>query len=148
MTGGRRSAREFEIVFRGSVAAIRLAQIALEEYRLVVAGTDQLSVKRRVHLARSFREYCEHRPHRLTAEKFKKEGNFSDGRGGQVAIWTFKVWKWRLYGAPLSVSGEVCFVGVRVDADKKQDRADKQILKLAAADISQLVEHRPVRGER
>lgn len=143
MTGKRRSASEFAVVIQGPVAAIRLAPLALDAYQDVLDGKDELSVKRKVHLGRSFREYCDQRPHRLPAEKFRKEDSLPDGRGGRVAVWAFKARKWRLYGTPLIVAGRQCFVGVRVDAAKKQDRANQTLLRLAAKDLGELAEYRP-----
>lgn len=142
MSGHHRpSAREFQIACEGPVIAVRLSPNALEQYQYVLDGTDKLSVQRRKHLARYFHEFCTNNPHRLGQEKFKKEGDFSDGRGGYVAIWAFRVRQWRLYGAFLQVGNRRCFVGVRVDATKKQDKADQQMLRNAALDIAGLVEY-------
>jgi hypothetical protein len=129
-------AAEFEVVCTGPVAEIRLSPTASAEYQRDTKGNDSVSTKRRVHLQRYFREVCDHNPHRLSIEKFRKEDNFADGRGSEVAVWAF--------------AGRRCFVGVRVDAAKKQDKADQQLLKAAASDISRLREYRPekVKGAR
>jgi hypothetical protein len=136
-------ASDFGTVCEGEFAAVRLAPAALREFEEIVAGTDALSTKRRVHLQRSFSEFCGNGDpaRRLSDEKFKKEGNFPGGDGSDVAIWAFKVWKWRLYGALLVVDGKKCFVGVRVDANKKQQKANKNLLKAAAKDVAALHEH-------
>ncbi len=64
-----------------------------------------------------------------------------------MPIWTFKAPKWRLYGAILSVGGKRCFVGTRVDANKKQDKADQALLKATAKDIGELQELRKSKGK-
>lgn len=134
-------AADFEIVFSGPVADVRLSPIASREFQKVCVGTDQRSVKRKAHLTRYFEEFCAREPHRLSMEKFKKQDDFADGKGGQVAVYEFKAWQWRLYGAILRVGGKKCFVGVKVDHDKKSDRADRALLAAAAKEISELPEY-------
>jgi hypothetical protein len=104
---------------------------------------DELSLKRRTHLQRYFKEFCDNDDYqrRLSDEKFKKEGNFRDGMGGSVPIYAFKAWKWRVYGAVMRVSSRRCFVGVVVDPDKKQNKADRAKLTAAATAIAQLAEY-------
>src|ERR1044072_494585 len=111
-------AADWGIVVEGQEAAVRLAPDALDGYPHVPRGTDELSTKRRTHLQRYFREFCEHREFykRLNTEQFKREDSYKDGQGGSVAVWAFKAWKWRLYGSILAVNGKTCFVGTRVDA--------------------------------
>jgi hypothetical protein len=93
------SASGFRKVCDGAAAAIRLSPTADKAYSAVLNGTDLNSVKQKTQLGRYFREFCDnHRP-RLSEEKFKKEGNFPDGKGQTVAVWTFKPWQWRLYGS-------------------------------------------------
>jgi hypothetical protein len=137
-------AADYETVCEGVAAAVRLAPDACAKYRQAIAGQDKLSVQRRAHLARYFREFCEHPDFhkRLNPQQFKREGSFKDGYGGEVVVWTFKAPKWRLYGANLTVAGKRCFVGTRVDADKKRDKADQALLKTTAKDIGSLAELR------
>jgi hypothetical protein len=137
-------ARDYEIVHAGKAADVRLAPKACADYRQAIAGQDKLSVQRRTHLTRYFTEFCEHAEFhkRLNPQQFKREGSFKDGYGGEVVVWTFKAPKWRLYGANLTVAGRRCFVGTRVDADKKQDKADQALLKATAKDIASLAELR------
>jgi hypothetical protein len=52
-----------------------------------------------------------------------------------------------MYGAVLTVEGEKCFVGVRVDPDKKKDRADRSLLEAAARDIGALPEYGKAREQ-
>lgn len=135
------SASDFTIVCRGRIADVRLSPGANRAFDEVCAGTDARSIKRKRTLTRYFQEFCENEPHRLGEEKFKKQGNLADGVGGKVAIWEFKAWQWRLYGSILSVGGKKCFVGVKVDPDKKTDRADRTLLEAAAREISKLSEY-------
>jgi hypothetical protein len=137
-------AASYETVREGSAAAVRLAPAACAAYRQAIEGQDKLSVQRRTHLGRYFAEFCDHvQVHkRLNPQQFKREGSFKDGQGGEVAIWTFKAPKWRVYGAIMTVAGKKCFVGTRVDADKKQDKADQSMLRAAAKDIGDLAEYR------
>lgn len=137
-------AGDYEEVWNGPAASIRLAPKACRQYRQAIAGNDTLSVQRRTHLGRYFAEFCEHTEFktRLNDHQFKREGSFKDGYGGEVSIWTFKARKWRLYGAILPIGGRRCFVGTRVDASKKQDKADQDMLRQTAKDIGGLAEMR------
>jgi len=94
-------------------------------------------------LQRYFGEFCEHREfyRRLNSEQFKREDGLKDGFGGLVAVWAFKAWKWRLYGSILPVHGKSCFVGTRVDASKKRNKANQAILRATARDIGSLAEY-------
>jgi hypothetical protein len=135
------SAANFKIVYVGPAGVVRMAPDAYDEYCQAIEGKDELSAKRKAHLERYFKEFCTVKPHRLTDEKFKKEGNFSDGIGGKSAVWAFKAWKWRLYGVTMTVDGQHCFVGLRVDPAKKKDKADKKLLKNTALDAGELKEY-------
>jgi hypothetical protein len=133
----------YRIVCMGPAGAVRLSPEAHDAYLQATVGTDEISMKRSAHLTRYFREFCDHVEffRRLSEEKFKKEGNFPDGSGDKVAVWTFKAWQWRLYGAIFAVEGRRCFVGVKVDAFKKQNRADQQMLKSTAKEVARLEEY-------
>jgi hypothetical protein len=141
----RESASAYYIACQGTVADVRMSPEAEAHYLEVIEGKDEISVKRKVQLARYFREFCEnaHFSRRMSDQKFKNEGNFPDGHGTQVTVWTFKSWQWRLYGAILRTGGKICFVGVKVDPAKKRDRADQQMLKATAKAIAALAEYRP-----
>lgn len=142
--GGGQSASTFYRAWEGPVSDVRLAPDAEVAYMQVIEGTDEIAVKRKVQLQRYFRAFCEsvHFFRQLSDQKFKNEGNFPDGTGRQVAVWTFKSWQWRVYGSILPVSGKRCFVGMFVDPAKKQDRANQQMLKATAKAIGTLVEYR------
>jgi hypothetical protein len=142
------SARTFPLVCRGAAGDVRLGPEAYGEYAKILQlaeEADEVSVKRKAHAERYFREFCDyvdvHR--RLSQEKFKKEGNFPDGHHGKVAVWTFKSWQWRLYGATLTIDGRRCFVGMKVDSSKKQNRANRALLKSTALEIGELLEYGP-----
>jgi hypothetical protein len=141
-------AKAFPLVYPGAAGDIRLGPDAHAEYarvRQLAEQADEIAVKRKAHIERYFREFCDYVDvhKRLSREKFKKEGNFPDGHHGKVAVWTFKSWQWRLYGATLTVEGRRCFVGVQVDNAKKQDRANQTLLKKTALEIGELFEYRP-----
>ncbi|MET4259789.1 hypothetical protein ABIC09_004747 [Bradyrhizobium sp. S3.12.5] len=136
-------ALDYEKVWVGAKADLRMSPGVATEYRQAIEKEDELSLKRKTHLQRYFKEFCDHDDYgrRLSDQKFKKEGNFPDGLGGSVAIYTFKAWKWRVYGAVMGVGGRRSFVGVGVDPDKKQDKADRAKLRAAAKAIAQLAEY-------
>jgi hypothetical protein len=137
-------ASDYEVVWDGPAASVRLAPRACQKYRQAVADQDTLSVQRRTHLERYFTEFCGHPVvhKRLNDQQFKREGSFKDGYGGEISIWTFKARKWRVYGAILVIGGKRCFVGTRVDSSKKQDKADQDMLRQTAKDIGGLLEVR------
>lgn len=141
-------ASDYEIVLEGDAGAVRLSPSAVARYRAAIAGQDALSVQRKVHLERYFRAFCERGDFhaQLNPKQFKKEGSFKDGNGTEVGVWVFKAWKLRVYGGILTVSGKRCFVGTRVDPDKKRDRADQALLRATAKDIGRLVEARSKRA--
>jgi hypothetical protein len=130
------------VVQDGPYAAVRLAPGIHAEYMTLFESNDTLSKKRRTHLTRYFQRFCELGPRSLGEEKFRWEESFSDGRGGQVPVYAFKPFKWRLYGGILTVGGKRCFVGVRIDPSKKQDKANQELLKATASDIAKLLEYR------
>jgi len=136
-------AANFKVAFTGAKADIRLSDSEWYMYQEAIEKNDEISVKRRIHLNRFFKEFCEsddyHR--RLNDKQFKREGKFKDGNGQFATIWTFKAWQWRLYGAILTVEKRRCFVGVRVDPNKKQDKADPKILRATAELIGALSEY-------
>lgn len=136
-------AEDFDVAWLGAKADIRMPAAELVEYKQAIANEDEISLKRRTQLKRFFTEFCEnddwHR--RLNDKQFKNEGKFPDGKGGKVAIWTFKAWQWRVYGTMMTIKGRRCFVGVRIDPNKKQDKADRQTLKVTAKIIGALAEY-------
>lgn len=139
---GRPSAREYPVVRDGPYATVRLAPEIYSEYQRLFEGNDTLSRKQRTHLTRYLQRFCELGPQSLNEEKFKFEDSFSDGLGRQVPVYAFKPYQWRLYGSILTVGGKRCFVGVRIDPSKKQNKANQGLLKSAAEDIARLAEYR------
>lgn len=129
------SAVTLRVVCRGSVADLRMTEDVFGSYMQAIGGNDKISVQRRTRLRRYFAEFVDNRDYhaRLGQDKFKKEGNFPAGHpGGEVAIWEFKAFQWRLYGGIAEIESRRCFVGVAVDPDKKRDRADQELLRIAA----------------
>jgi hypothetical protein len=138
----RPSAVNFPVVSDGSYAAIRLAPNVKADYERLWKSNDTLSKQQRTHLKRYFERFAALGPSSLNEEKFKFEDSYPDGRGGQVSVFAFKPFKMRVYGGILGVAGKRCFVGVRVDLSKKQDKADQGLLRSAAADIAALLEYK------
>ena len=144
------SAATLRVVCRGSVADLRMTEEVHGEYLQAIGGKDIISVKRKTRLVRYFAEFVNKMDYynRLGQDKFKKEGNFPTGHpGGDVAIWEFKAFQWRLYGGIAEVEDRRCFVGVAVDHDKKRDRANQRLLAIAAKLLGRFSEFRP-RTER
>lgn len=70
----------------------------------------------------------------LTPEQLKHEGKFSvgDKRGTQVAIYAFKAWQLRIYGALVGDR----FIATDADIAKKQDQASRDTLEAAARKLA------------
>ena len=139
----RLRAASFQPTIVGTRADIRMSAEERQMYMEAIENNDEISVRRRTHLHRYFTQFCENDDYnkRLNDQQFKREGKFPDGRGGFTTIWTFKAWQWRLYGAILQVEGKRCFVGVKVDPSKKQNKASPKILKATAKLIGALHEY-------
>lgn len=151
MLKARVSAVTLRILCRGSVADLRMTEDVYGEYMEAIEGKDKISVQRRTRLRRYFAEFVENTDYRarLGQDKFKKEGNFPTGHpGGEVAIWEFKAFQWRLYGGIAEVEGRRSFVGVAVDSAKKRDRANQELLKIAARRLGDYSEFTPRSGGR
>jgi hypothetical protein len=116
-----------------------------DEYVQAIEGNDKLSVQRRIRLGRYFAEFSNNVDYfnRMGQDKFKKEGNFPDGSGGEVAVWEFKAFQFRLYGGIAEVQERRCFVGVAIDPNKKRDRADQILLATAARRLGGFCEFAP-----
>lgn len=137
------SAASFVVVCDGPMASVRLSVEAKAAYDELKAGKSELAVRQYKQLTRYFERFCNSEPHRMTKEHYRSEGNHPDGQcqGGKVQIWAFKPKGWRLYGAVLQIDEKKCFVGVKVDPAKKQDKADVELLKAAAIAIGKLNEY-------
>jgi hypothetical protein len=134
MANARVSAASVRIICRGSVADIRMTNEVYGEYIQAIDGKDKISVKRKTRLLRYFGEFANNVDFymRLGEDKFMKVGYFKSGGGGTIAVWEFKAFQWRLYGGISEVDGRRCFVAVAVDPDKKSNRANRQLLEIAA----------------
>lgn len=74
----------------------------------------------------------------ISTQRFKHQENFSDVKGRKVAIWAFKSFQARLYGFIRTVEKKETFLVGAVDPSKKDDEADKAVLKrakIAAFDV-------------
>ena len=141
MTADPQEAINFVVAWSGAKADVRMPASIYAAYRQAIDGTDEISVKRNTQLQRYFTEFCDNDDYhrRLSDQKFKKEGNFSTGVADKkVAIFEFKAWQWRLYGAIMTVNKRRAFVGVVIDPNKKKDKADRAKLVQAAKLIGEL----------
>jgi len=138
---GQATAVDFPVVSNGPAGSVRLAPDVFAEYGKVCEGRDEISTKRKRHFERYFERFCATHQHGLGPEKFDKQGDFPDGRGSSVAIFAFKSWQCRIYGAILHLGNRKCFIGAAIDTSKKQDKANQRILREAAVAIGRLIEH-------
>lgn len=138
------AASDFDVVIEGPEGVVRLSPSVMDRYLKAIEGTDEISVRRKTHLGRYFKTFCEQKEFTkfLGEEKFKKQGSFRTSKGVTVAVWEFKAWQWRVYGGIFSVVGKRTFVGVEVDADKKKDKADRAKLLSAAEILAGLTDYR------
>jgi hypothetical protein len=90
------SALQFPVVRDGPMGTVRLSPTVHAEYQQLFQSDDKLSKQQRTHLARYFERFCELGPQCLGPEKFKWEGSFPDGRGGNVSVYAFKQFKLRV----------------------------------------------------
>lgn len=83
------------------------------------------------------KKFCDDGFDFLTPEQLKHEGKFSvgDRKGTYVAIYAFKAWQLRIYGA---VVGNL-FIATEVDIAKKQDHADRETLEAAARKLAEYI---------
>ncbi|CAN5498846.1 hypothetical protein BH10PSE7_BH10PSE7_44670 [soil metagenome] len=125
-------ASEFEIVYEGKEAVIRLSPKALKEFNKIRnwRNANQKQIHKRLQIL--FDRFCT--GNALPIEDFRKEP------GVKGTVWAFKAPQWRLYGGILTIGGIKTFVGVRVDPAKKQQKADQALLNKAADDLSELAE--------
>lgn len=70
----------------------------------------------------------------LDTEKLKHEGKFpvGDRSGTSVAIYAFKAWQVRVCGGV--IGGD--FIGTEIDASKKRDKADRDLLERSAKKLA------------
>lgn len=123
----------------GEFRRVLLHDRVAAEYRALQAARDNRDRQRLRSLDRYFDRFCTMDPHLLQVEQFKPQGSFQSGQA-KIQIWEFKAFAFRIYGATVLVLGKPSFVGVRVEPDKKQDKADPRTLQAAANDIAALEE--------
>lgn len=113
-----------------------------KRFRVLMTKNVQRSLKKAdtAQLARCQRwmkKFCDDGFDFLTPEQLKHEGKFSvgDKKGTHAAIYAFKSWQLRVYGA---VIGD-CFVATEVDVAKKQNEADRDKLEAAARKLAEYI---------
>lgn len=113
----------------------------------------EIDARHRRHLTRYMKCYSEQGPKTLNKQQFRSEGRHSGGRkdGHEYHISAFKSGQNRLYGSHISfkldsdetVTGFVIssgFVVASIDDQKKQQKADQNLLKSAAKRLAVLDE--------
>ena len=95
---------------------------------------DEIEDRKRFRLTRIMELWCDGRP--LTEEMF----NPNEGRAPQsnVMLQAFKGFKVRLYGFVRQIAKKKTFIIVDMDSAKKQNKADKGILKRAKARVDEM----------
>lgn len=82
--------------------------------------------------------WAERGPRDIPDAKFKFEGHY-ESAGKSVRVEVFKTRHVRFYGAAVQSGNKPLFLVTGVDAAKKQDKGDKDILKAAGKAAHQLV---------
>ncbi|ANH06258.1 hypothetical protein [Shinella sp. HZN7] len=96
---------------------------------------DKTDAKERARCRAWMMRFAEDGHELLDDTKLKNEGHFSTGdkAGTKVAVWAFKAWQLRVYGGV--VPGNI-FVCTEIDDSKKQNSADRDLLKAAAKKLA------------
>lgn len=77
------------------------------------------------------RMYCEHDHRNISEKKFKSQRAISVS-GTKTMVWEFKSFQLRVYGVQGSVNKKKTFFATEVVPDKRDDKADPNVLKRAA----------------
>lgn len=93
----------------------------------------------RARILRYMNRFAELGQSELNAVNFKFEARLPVGASGtKIAIYAFKAWKTRVYGAVTEVGGKMAFIGTAIDTSKKQDKANQRLLRRAADKFGEL----------
>jgi hypothetical protein len=105
--------------------------VILEKVKKVFEGIEE---QPKARLTRVMELWCLGKP--LTDKMF----NGNEGRSKQknMMLQAFKAWKVRLFGIVTSISGKKTFIIVNIDSAKKQEKADKNILRIAKERVDDL----------
>lgn len=125
----------FVIVRDGPERRIMLSAEVLKGHEEIGQATDRFNVSRRRSLDRLFEKFCDVAKPNNNREQFVKEGNFG---AGNEAVWAFKAFQFRVYGASFQVDSKETFLCVKFDPTKKQNRADQALLKAAGKALSEV----------
>lgn len=109
---------------KGQVAIVQQCEVEFEA----------IEERKRSRLLRIMELWCDGRP--LTEEMF----NANEGRASRsnLMLQAFKGFKIRMYGFVRQVSSKKTFVIVDLDLAKKQNRADKELLKRAKSRVDEI----------
>lgn len=125
----------FKVVRDGAHRRVMLSNEVWTEYDAIGKLKDRLPVTQRRSLDRLFERFCDVAAHNNNEQQFVKEGNFGPD---DEAVWAFKAFQFRVYGASLRIDGKETFVGVKHDPSKKQNRANQVLLKASGKELSEV----------
>jgi hypothetical protein len=122
---------DLEYVENGPKGAVALT-------KPVAAAFEDANAKARARISRAMLNFSELGPGRhLNQEVFRHEERVKLGHE-QVAIFAFKGWQVRIYGGIEQINGKPTFVGTEIDKSKKQDKANRSLLRQAASKLLDL----------
>lgn len=103
--------------------------------RGVAKRFDKVAAKDRARCRAWMQRFADDGYENLDNTKLKNEGQFSTGdrSGTKVTVWAFKAWQLRVYGGVVRGSLFVC---TEIDDSKKQDAANRDLLKSAAQKLA------------
>lgn len=122
----------------GQAGEVWLVDGVYEVYRDVRDGKDALSVKQATQLGRFMKEFCDKVRTDLNETQFKKEDAFKHKDGRSASVFAFKPFKLRLYGVICQINNKKVFLGLKVDPEKKQDKANRALLERTAQSYFEL----------
>jgi hypothetical protein len=122
----------------GMACDILLTGEALTIFQEVNSSREPLRVKQAAQMRKRFEAIADIGPSKLPDTQFKKEGTFPCGAkdGSKATVFTIKAWQFRIYGILTNWKGRRAFIGFRADRDKKQNKADRSLLKATAKDAA------------
>ncbi|WP_414831676.1 hypothetical protein [Afifella sp. YEN Y35] len=117
------------VVKRGAYGDVWLSEDAKRDYDILIRRRDEQGARQAATIKRYFERFADGGPDYLdNSQMLKRQGRVKDGAGKQVTVFAFKAYQWRLYGVLQHYRGRPSFVGLCVDSQKKQNKADAKIL--------------------
>jgi hypothetical protein len=123
----------FKIARDGVVRRVMLSAEVWAAYEEIGNATDRFHVSQRRSLDRLFERFCDVAAHNNNEQQFVKEGNFGSDN---ETVWAFKAFQFRVYGASFKIDDKETFMAVKHDPTKKQNKANKVLLKASGNALS------------